>query len=69
MKETGLVGEREVAGYLFKLYDEDEWGFLVEVWKDDVKLATEWTTCDGANCEPSDEELLGLLELVSLVDT
>ena len=27
MKETGLVGEREVGGYLFKLFDEDEWGF------------------------------------------
>ena len=61
MKVTGLVGEREVGGYLFKLFDEDEWGFLVEIWKDGEKIATEWTTCAGANCEPTDVELLALV--------
>ena len=66
MKETGLVGQRELKGYLFKLYDEDEWGFLVEIWKDGKMIATKWTTCRGANCEPSDEELLRLLERPNL---
>jgi len=67
MREWGLLGEREVKGYLFKLYDEDEWGFLVEIWKDDEKIGTEWTTCRGANCEPTDDELLALVEKLELV--
>ena len=55
-----------MKGYLFKLFDEDEWGFLVEIWKDGEKIATEWTSCSGANCEPSDDELLALLERPNL---
>ena len=61
MNETGLVGERELNGYTFKLFDEDEWGFLVEIWKGDEKIGAEWTTCRGANCEPSDEQLIALV--------
>lgn len=52
---------RTVNGYDFKLLDEDEWGYLVEVYKDGVLLATEWTSCSGANCEPTDEELMELV--------
>ena len=56
-----LLETRYLNGYTFKLFDEDEYGFVVEVWKDDEKLGTEYVTCRGANCEPSDEDLLNLL--------
>jgi len=64
MERSSFIKERKVGGYLFKLFDEDEWGYLVEIWKNGEKIATEWITCAGANCEPSDEELLALLDLL-----
>jgi len=64
MQPSSFIKEREVGGYLFKLFDEDEWGFLVEIWKGNKKIGTEWTTCEGANCEPSDDELLALLDFL-----
>lgn len=58
--EWGLLEKRVLSGYLFKIYDAD-WGFTVEIWKDDVLLGAEFATCYEANCKLTDDELLALL--------
>jgi hypothetical protein len=59
----GFLEERKVKNYMFRLYDEDR-GFLVEIWKGGKKLGAEFWTCPEPNCEPTDDDLMKLVEKV-----
>ena len=58
---AGLLEERELNGYLFKIYDE-QWGYCVEIWENDKKIGAEFWTCPEPNCEPADDDLMELVE-------
>jgi hypothetical protein len=60
-KDWSLLEERKLKGYVFKLYDDD-WGFLVKAYKDNVLVKSDVLYCSGANCVLEDEDLLSMVE-------
>lgn len=58
--EVEPIEVRELDGYEFKIFDDD-WGYLVEIWKDGSMLKSEFATCKSVNCVLSDYDLINLI--------